>query len=286
MVVIVSIFNKSYGNDVYYQVYSYDFNKVDTMVKYIPKKMVSMDQVCDYINCHTANDIEKVRSIYMWIYFNIEYGYIFKTDKMTSTQLWEYLGNQGYYTFKYKRGICNNISNLFKDMSTLLGIKSKVVNGICKIDFTNGLLMEHAWNIVEINGTSVLVDATWGMVHNKEWFIVPPERFIFSHLPLKDIYCLDNMKVKCMKDPRMLVDGRQLIKYSLSHPEIYDTKNQLLETYLSVSWFVGNSGFTEYEPIKYNIITPYGKGGHHLSIALGSNVVVNCCEVSGTSTCF
>src|SRR5690606_11087438 len=93
--------------------------------------------------------------------------------------------------------ICFGYAQLFQKMCALADIKSAVVNGYGKGTVSASLPMEepnHSWNAVRIDGRWYLLDATWGsstqsrenefvQISNDDYFLIPPEKFVLTHLP-------------------------------------------------------------------------------------------------------
>ncbi len=100
-----------------------------------------------------------------------------------------------------RKAVCEGFSNLYFALGEAAGLDIKKVSGYAKgYSYTPGMRFKdinHAWNIIRINGNYRVFDATWGqgsgktidgkLVSGKEfdafWFNVDPYVAIFSHLP-------------------------------------------------------------------------------------------------------
>lgn len=140
------------------------------------------------------NELEKLRSIWVWLCNNIEYdvsGYLGRSEKLTSTE----------EVIAAGRGVCCSYSNLCKEMCREVGIECQEVPGHSKgIGYRQGQSLknvksDHLWNTVLLGGQWFLLDSCWGagrvdMEHESFvkrfddfYFLTDPEEFIESHFP-------------------------------------------------------------------------------------------------------
>ncbi|XP_062333153.1 lim and transglutaminase domain protein ltd-1-like [Osmerus eperlanus] len=140
------------------------------------------------------SELEKVRTIWIWLCQNIEYdvsGYLGLTDKLCEPERVVEMG----------RGVCCGYSSVFLQMCQEAGIQCKEVSGHGKgIGYRQGLSYQnskssHMWNAVLLGGHWYLLDACWGAgrvdMDNKVfikryddfYFLTDPEDFINSHCP-------------------------------------------------------------------------------------------------------
>lgn len=169
-----------------------------------PKKLVN----------HLTRDINdnktKTLVICHWISKNIRY------DLKGYTQGRIHSLNSGKVLSK-KKALCGEYSQLFKEMTSHIGIQSIIVEGYTKeLDFFERDTIykdQHAWVIVFLEGKWHLVDLTWGAGSiiprnqffrrllwtlfkipfapkfkfkkdfNPEWFFIPPQKMLQTHLP-------------------------------------------------------------------------------------------------------
>lgn len=136
-------------------------------------------------------DLDKVRSIYQWLIWNIEY------DKTAYKNGNKRVNRSNEDILVRSKAICWGYATLFKSMCEVVGIDSEILSGYSKVPFTAKPKMEepnHAWNSVKIDGKWYLLDTTWdsgyaGQESDFEkqfeynYFLTPPQYFIVNHLP-------------------------------------------------------------------------------------------------------
>lgn len=134
------------------------------------------------------NDTTKARIIHDWICNNIAYD----TDLYFSGS-----GRRQDYisVMKKQKALCSGYAALFQEMCELAGIECMRIKGYSKGFGYFGDLYdaEHEWNAVKIGNRWQLVDCCWdaGYVdyktfikhYSSQWFMLPADQFIFSHLP-------------------------------------------------------------------------------------------------------
>ena len=156
----------------------YKYKSVEELQKVLQKKA-------------EENNITKEASIvflvYCWITKNISY----------------YIGNNPDNTplgaLQKRITQCSGYSRLFKEILKLFNIKSVLVHG-CGRTYSLSIkpkIENHEWNAVKINGKYYLCELTWGSgkvengkfipSYNIFYFCCPPEQFIQTHLPSKDL---------------------------------------------------------------------------------------------------
>lgn len=158
-------------------IFSQKFNAIDSVVLKYPNYR-SIDKLAGKIQKDFTSERDKARAIYSWITLNINYdlktfsnppkqkSYTFKNeaDKIRQLQLINEKTVQN--TFISKKAVCQGFSQLYAHLATLAGLKSEVVLGDSKTEFSDigrkRLISNHAWNTVQIDGKWILVDATWG----------------------------------------------------------------------------------------------------------------------------
>jgi transglutaminase/protease-like cytokinesis protein 3 len=152
---------------------------------------VSIDSLAAYLTQPAKNDFEKARAIYRWITQNISYdfsGYLTKNYK--STKATDVLTSRS--------SVCQGYSGLFNALAKSAGLEVVTISGWAKgYSYNAGDQItgptNHAWNAVKINGGWYLIDSTWGAgsiiqqrfvrEFDEGYFLTPPERFIYNHLP-------------------------------------------------------------------------------------------------------
>ena len=145
-------------------------------------------------------DLEKCRAVYSWIAYNIKYDDVaFNNNTSSSIEALEVL--------KEQKSVCAGYSELFTYLCTQLQLEVKSVSGWCKgygydqeemLNMKSIPEIDHAWNLIKINGEWRCFDATWGAGYGvklpngllksvqefkDEWFNCSPEEFVFSHYP-------------------------------------------------------------------------------------------------------
>ena len=94
---------------------------------------------------------------------------------------------------------CSGYSRLFKELLKIFNIKSVLVHG-CGRTYSLSIkpkIENHEWNAIKLNGEYYLCEVTWGSgkvenakfipSYNTYYFCCPPEQFIHTHLPSKDL---------------------------------------------------------------------------------------------------
>jgi transglutaminase/protease-like cytokinesis protein 3 len=162
-------------------------------------------------NCNT--DLEKTRSIFKWITENISYNTLifqkiskhsassktFIEVEDTSMTLKPLDIRVAESVLKRRLAICDGYSRLFKALCDLSGIKSEIIIGYARSNWTRvgtRFYSNHTWNAVLINNKWHLLDVTWASgylnysdefikQYNDFYFLTPPEEFILDHYPEK-----------------------------------------------------------------------------------------------------
>ncbi len=176
---------------------------MDSKVRSVPKDVMEtvfkkpkegLPLVVKYLTQNAGGTAAKVKIMHDWICDNIAYD----TDMYFSGRI----SKQDYESvLKKKKGVCSGYSSVMNEMCRLAGIESMGIHGYSKGFGYQGKLgkrTDHEWNAINIGGKWQLVDVTWdaGYVdwktwvkhYSDEWFFLPPEQFIFSHLPEKEEY--------------------------------------------------------------------------------------------------
>ena len=148
-------------------------------------------------NCQS--DLEKARSIYVWMTHNISYD-------MRSFEAGIYPDYRPRAVLNRKEALCGGYAELFAALCIEAELNCKIINGFSKgYGYEPGAKFEvinHAWNAVEIDGEWWLIDATWGAtsmnttsVRNpmrEAYFMPEPEQFLLDHLPEIEAWQLVN----------------------------------------------------------------------------------------------
>lgn len=172
------------------------FATIDAYARACPATAkTSLDAVANYLKKATFSDLEKARSIYVWLTAHISYD-----DKSYNSG--NYGDNSAEGVLRSKKAVCAGFADLYTELGLRMGLQIKTVIGYAKgYDYTEGAGFEdsnHAWNAIEIDGKWRIFDATWGEGYgvtgakgqlvsfkkfDADWFDVEPEYAIFTHYP-------------------------------------------------------------------------------------------------------
>ena len=168
------------------------FQTIDEHVLGTPESAEkSIDSLAAYLIQPARNDFEKARAIYRWITQNISYDFsAYLTKSYSSTRATDVLVNRS--------SVCQGYSALFNALAESAGLEVVTISGWAKgYSYNAGDQItgptNHAWNTVKIDGGWYLIDSTWGAgsitqqrfvrKFDEGYFLTPPERFIYNHLP-------------------------------------------------------------------------------------------------------
>ena len=179
---------------------SYNYEKIDAHALAAPASAEqSVESLAAYLIGPAKNEREKARAIFRWICQNINYdlGSYF-TGRLGSTNSSDVL--------KSRSSVCSGYSDLFSALAGEAGLETVEIRGYGKgYSYRPGLRFagpyNHAWNAVKINGSWYLMDPTWGAGYlgrdgkyhrcfDDHYFMTPPDRFIFDHLPEEESWQL------------------------------------------------------------------------------------------------
>ncbi|HEY1058360.1 MAG TPA: transglutaminase-like domain-containing protein [Limnobacter sp.] len=102
-----------------------------------------------------TSEQDKALKIFNWITENIQYDVDAYIKGISKNQTLEEL-------LKTKKGVCDDYAHLFNAMANAVGLKSRIVNGFVNRSTESQRIRDHAWNIVNIQGRSLIIDTTWG----------------------------------------------------------------------------------------------------------------------------
>ncbi|XP_053700623.1 kyphoscoliosis peptidase [Synchiropus splendidus] len=194
------------------------------------KCVYDVKKIVQSITQGARNELEKLRAIWVWLCYNIEYdvsGYLGQSEKLSSTEEIIAAG----------RGVCCGYSNLCSQMCREVGIECQEVPGHSKgIGYRQGQSLrnvksDHLWNAVLLEGDWFLLDACWGagrvdMEHESFvkrfddfYFLTDPEEFIDSHFPddekwqlLSRPITLEDFEKRVFKTSAFFTTGVRLIQ--------------------------------------------------------------------------
>lgn len=176
-----------------------DYQRIDEHARNAPSTVTgSIEKLAAYLVKPAANDVEKVRSFYVWIAENISYD----VQAFLKGVLKQYSPEE---VLQKRKAVCQGYSGLFKALCEEAGIPCELIPGyskgygyVPKKSFTNS---DHAWNAVYLNNKWHLLDVTWGAgginekqkfvkEFNEAYFLTDPASFVFKHMPLDPIWQL------------------------------------------------------------------------------------------------
>jgi len=167
------------------------FAEIDKHALSVPKSALSsVEELAAYLIEPAKTDLEKVRSIFIWITDNIAYD----TNAYFSGRYGD-LSAAG--VLKSGKSICSGYSALFQSLCNSADLEVVTITGYAKgYSYRKGKTFSranHAWNAVKLKNEWYLIDSTWasGSMYNNSfrkkfdefWFLTPPKGFLFSHLP-------------------------------------------------------------------------------------------------------
>lgn len=171
------------------------FAKIDRHARACPKSAEkNVVSLAAYLEKGCKTDLEKARSIYIWLTKNVSYD-----DRGYNAKNYGDLSPEG--VLKSRTAVCSGFSALYYALGKEMGLDIKDVSGYAKgYGYAAGdkfSEVDHAWNVIRIDGQWRVFDATWGegkgsTVNGKlkstkkfdeYWFNVDPYEAIFNHYP-------------------------------------------------------------------------------------------------------
>ncbi|XP_077419840.1 kyphoscoliosis peptidase [Vanacampus margaritifer] len=194
------------------------------------KRVHDVAAIVQSIASIAKNELEKIRTIWVWLCHNIEYdigGFLGRSEKLCSPE--EVIASG--------RGVCCGYAGLCMEMCRLVGLQCQEVAGHSKgIGYRQGqslrnVTSDHLWNAVLLGGQWFLMDACWGagrvdMEHESFvkrfddfYFLTDPEEFIESHFPdearwqlLEAPVTLEEFEKRVFKTSAFFATGLRLIQ--------------------------------------------------------------------------
>ena len=171
------------------------YYSVDKHARKCPVKAAKdISSLAKYLSKGAKSDLQKARSIYVWLTENISYD-----DKGYNSG--NYSDCDALSVLQNKTSVCEGYAELFLTLGLEMGLEIEKIHGYAKgYGYSSGDKFndtDHAWNIIKINNKWRVFDATWGrgfgknvngnLVSKKDfneyWFNVDPYESIFNHLP-------------------------------------------------------------------------------------------------------
>ncbi|WP_421918183.1 transglutaminase domain-containing protein [Marinifilum sp.] len=172
------------------------FGHIDKHVRKTPDSVSNnIVTLHNYLAETAVNQTETVRAFYYWIIKNIRYKN--QIELLYDPKILFYMGSNNCSTpvcvLKKRMAVCEGFSRLFQYFCDQSGIECYSISGYIT---KNGALQDratHAWNAAKVDGFWFCFDLSWANailyhtgIKNKanEFFMVSPEEFINTHMPL------------------------------------------------------------------------------------------------------
>lgn len=194
--------------------YGQDYSAVDKTVDNYPDANLTLEHLVKSIQKDFQSDEERARAIFRWITTHIEFdvvlaermgfqsvkafSYSNEADKLTKEK--KFKNELIKQTFVTRKTVCHGYAILFEFLCEALKIESEVIIGTLKSDPSeigvNAFIVNHAWNVVKINGKWQFVDTTLAAGFISEntgrfkfefsdcYFLTEPELFFLHHFPV------------------------------------------------------------------------------------------------------
>jgi hypothetical protein len=223
--------------------------------------------LASYLTRNAHSELEKVRSIFVWVANNITYD-------MKSFRAGTYPDYHVRAVLKRKSAVCEGYARLFKALCTEADVPCEIIHGYSKgygyQPAAGFQVSNHAWNAVMIEGEWYLVDATWAATSmntekvkrpiNDNYFLASPEEFLLDHLPEIKAWQLVNTPISLADfeqgdeavKARLRVGGNYQFKDSLNHLLGLDASMRTIEYQKRASLFnPKNSGSDYHMGVEY-----------------------------------
>lgn len=187
----------------------YNYSEIDSYVLSIIKttKTQDMGYLVSILTKTSSNDLEKVRSIYIWLVNSMKYSVSIRDSFPTSVRSSESRDDDALFCFNKRKGACVEISSIFYLMCKKANIRAFLIGGFVKSYNTSKNEYEyagHAWNAFKYNNTYYFLDATFGLqtkqnndVMKNVNFVINSELYKYLYTPF-DIYCSLSYKYENM----------------------------------------------------------------------------------------
>ncbi len=184
------------------------FSEIDWRAENI--ESTSPDTLAQLLTAPYNTQLEKVRSIFRWITYHIEYNTlryqphaaVYHDDGVEAADdslpgLLSLDERIARIVLKRRQTACAGYARLFKTLCGYAGIKSEIITGYVKTNMNTSKQFHcnHNWNAVLIDSNWYLLDATWASGYlsfsgtqfikdyNDHYFLTPPKYFIQDHYP-------------------------------------------------------------------------------------------------------
>ena len=179
-----------YRTDLPYKAIMSIPKNTDLLRKQDPDEYVR--QTAEIIKANSRNEFEEVKMAHDLVAITLKYDDINFWSNTIPDQSYKNVLISGV-------SVCEGYANLFKKYCDELQIPSAIIHGFARgvgtspMTGNQSIKSNHAWNMVEIEAESYLVDCTWdsgymnGRVikseYTTDWLFLKPEHCIYTHYP-------------------------------------------------------------------------------------------------------
>lgn len=191
-----------------------DFARIDAYALAAPAGVErSVESLAAYLAQGATGDTEKARAIFRWMADRVVYD----VERLRAGRIESIAPDE---VLRTRRSVCSGYADLFTSLAKLTGLEAVSIAGHAKgVGYEVGSSFDgptnHAWNAVRIDGRWCLVDCTWGagsvgpeMRFDREFrpffFLTPPERLIYTHLPADSRWQLLEPSISLERFERMV----------------------------------------------------------------------------------
>lgn len=172
------------------------YGKIDRQANRAPDSISNnLIYLHEYLVSIATTDEEKIRAFYFWIIKNIKYED--QIELKFDPDILFYMGSNNCSSpvcvLARRKAVCEGFSKMFEYFCQQSGIEAYSIGGYISKD---GILQDratHSWNLIKIDGSWRFFDLSWASAilrhtgiksSTNEFFMVEPEEFILTHLPL------------------------------------------------------------------------------------------------------
>lgn len=180
-------------------------NSLFEHAKNAPKNS-NIEKLTEYLKKSAQNEKQMATLLAYWMMDNIAYDVKSFVSGSYPSADWE-------TTWRSKKAVCSGYANLYQELCNRVDLKSEVISGYAKgFGYKKDAAFNrsnHAWNFIEVDGESFLLDITWASGYvayennqlkfikltKPEMLFTQPEIFIEDHLPTQKRWQLLNHPV-------------------------------------------------------------------------------------------
>ncbi|MDB4949282.1 MAG: hypothetical protein JWM27_1931 [Gemmatimonadetes bacterium] len=168
----------------------FDYRAADSVALTSPEAAAtSVETLARDLTRGLHTDREKIRAIYRWVTQNIAY------DVEGMHSIARVMNQDPGTVLQRRRTLCDGYSFLVGSLARMAGMEAEFVEGKAKgLGVDDGEMGgNHSWVAVKVDGEWRLIDATWGagdIIDGRFvrrfrdfFFLVPPEKLIWTHFP-------------------------------------------------------------------------------------------------------